>query len=104
MSSCGFNTKCSWFFTIDLKCTSSFRTQILISVSMELDRFFIKEKCLEGMSAFTHIHNSVKSQLDSSSAWHMSDLLASAMTSVAGTAATLRCHSLKNMHSEAETT
>lgn len=70
--------------------------QILLSVSMGLDRFFIKQKYLEGMSAITCICNSMKSQPDSSSAWHMSDLLASAVAAVAGTAAALRFLPLKN--------
>lgn len=72
------------------------KKQILISVSMGIDRFFIKQKCLEGMSAFTHMCNSIKSQADCGSAWHMSGLLASA---VAVTGAALRYGPLKDTQS-----
>lgn len=77
------------------------KKQILISVSMGIDRFFIKQKCLEGMSAFTHMCNSIKSQPDSGSVWYMSGVLASA---VAVTGAALRCLPLKDTQARAEIT
>lgn len=68
---------------------------------MGIDRFFIKQKCLEGMPAFTCICNSIKSQPDSGSAWYMSGLLASA---VAVTGAALRCLPLKDAQVRAKIT